>query len=128
MLAQSLSGVFGTEQPAALQDRDHPLAERVQLCRKQRRHDIEAICRTCIEPILDQVSDLLRRACGHVMSTRTSKITQQLPQCRLVPPNQVDNHLGPASCGLNCLWAREVIRHKRSVQRQMRKIVTTEPT
>src|SRR6516165_8987852 len=41
MLTQHCPGVFGPEQPALLQDRDHLGTERVELRRQQGRHDIE---------------------------------------------------------------------------------------
>jgi hypothetical protein len=60
MLAQHCPGIFGPEQPALLQDRDHLGAEHVELCRQQWRHDVEPIRGPVGEPVLDQAGNLFR--------------------------------------------------------------------
>src|SRR5467141_2564525 len=84
MLAQHCPGVFGPEQPAPLQNRDHLGAEHVELRRQQRRHDIEPVRGAVCEPILDQLGNLFRGPGGDKMPARTGQIAEQLPQCRLV--------------------------------------------
>src|SRR5260370_974405 len=97
MLAKHRSPVFSAEQPPPLQDRDHLGAKHVELRRQQRRHDIEPVGRTVLEPVLDKIGDLLGRPGGDVMSARAGKIPAQLPPWRLVAPPQTDDHLGAAA-------------------------------
>jgi hypothetical protein len=87
MLAQRRPGILSTERPAALQPRDDPTAECVELRRQQGRHDIEPVRCAGSEPVLNQIRNLLRCACGDVVSARAGQITKQLPQCRPVSPN-----------------------------------------
>ena len=70
MLAQGGAGIFGAEQPAPLQQRDQLRAEHVEHRRQQRRHDVEAVGGAVLEPVLDQIGDLLGRASGGEMAAR----------------------------------------------------------
>ena len=126
MLAQRHPGILGAEQSTALQKRDHPTAKRIQLGRQQRRHDIESVRCAGSEPVFDQIGDLLRSARGDIVSARAGQITKQLPQCRPVPPNQVDDDLSAAARRLDRLRAGKVLRRERPVERQMREIVAAE--
>src|SRR5262245_21315429 len=85
MLSQRLARIRRSEQSAPLQERDHLRAEYVEHLRQHWRHDVEAVRRAVSEPVLDQVSDLLRRASGSEMAARPGEIRQQLPQCWLLP-------------------------------------------
>ena len=57
----------------------------------------EAVGRAIGKPALDQVGDLLRGTGSGEMSARAGKTCQQLPQCRLFPSHDAQNHLGAAA-------------------------------
>src|ERR1700737_2182083 len=128
MLAQHRSLVFSPEQPPLLEDRDHFGAKHVELRRQQWRHDIEPVGRTVLEPVLDKIGDLFGRAGSDVMSARAGKIPEQLPQCRLVAPHQIDDDFSTAARGLYQTRVGEIFRDKRAIEPQGRKIVPAEAT
>ena len=70
---------------------------------------------------------MLRRARRDEMPARAGHVAEQLPQRRLLPPHQADDHLGAAARRLHCGRIGEVLRPQRLVQLQVRKIVAAEP-
>src|ERR1700731_3557987 len=72
-----------------------------------------------------KLGDLFRRACGDEMAARTGEISEQLPQCRLVAPHQIDDHLGPTARGLDHAGVGKIFWRQRAIERQGRKIVPT---
>src|SRR5215510_15836099 len=68
MLAQRLALVRCTEKSAPLQYRYHLRAEHVQHRRQQWRHDVEAVGGAVLEPVFDQIGDLLGRSGGGEMA------------------------------------------------------------
>src|SRR6516165_12069226 len=124
VLAQHRPGVFGAEPAAPLQDRDHLSAEGVKLCGQQGRHDVEPVRGTVGEPVYDQRGNLFWRPCGDKMPPRAGEIAEQLPQCRLVAPDQIEDHLGAAARRFYRGRVREISGGERAIERQMREIKT----
>src|SRR5438477_634984 len=77
-------------------------------------------------PILDQIGDRLRRAGGDEMSASAGAIAEQLPQGRLVPPHQVQDHLGAAARRLDRAGIGKILGRQWPVERQVREIMPAE--
>src|SRR6516225_3713900 len=100
MLAEHLAFVGGAEESAPLQQWNNFGAEGVEHRRQQRRHDIEAVGGIVAEPILDQTSDLFRRAGGGEMAAGAGEACEQFPQRRPLAPHQAQDHFGAAARSL----------------------------
>jgi hypothetical protein len=56
---------------------------------------------------------------GGEMPAVAGQIRQQLPQGRLVPPHQVEDHLGTTARRLHRVRIGEILRYKRAIERQV---------
>ena len=57
-----------------------------------------------------RIGDLLRRAGEGEMAAGAGEVRQQLPQGRLFPPHQAQDHLGAAARRLDRRGRREILR------------------
>ena len=105
--------VFGAEQAAALQFRDHQLDEIVERARQIRRHDVEAVAGAFDEPLLHVVGDLLGRADEHDLGARAGHPLAELADRQLLPPRHRDDAVERA---LAAVGRRQIVR-QRLVQR-----------
>src|SRR5262245_22427833 len=95
--AQRFSFVFGSEQSAALQDRNDLGNEHVEHFRQDRRHQVEPISHAAADPVLHEIGHLLRRSFEHEMAARAGELCQQLAKRRAMLSDKSDDHLGAAA-------------------------------
>ncbi len=126
MLPQRLPGVFSAEQSASTQQRHQLGDEHFQHRRQHRRHQVKSVAGAIVEPVLEQIGDLLRRSRRDEMSPCAGHIAQQLTQGRLLAANEADDHLGAAACRLDLGGIGEILGRERCVQRQMGKVMPAE--
>src|SRR6476661_9376077 len=62
MVAQGPAGIVGAKHATLLEDRYDLIGEGVELAGEEGRHDVEAVGGARLEPALDHVGDLNRRA------------------------------------------------------------------
>src|SRR5688572_740541 len=91
VLTQGLAFVFSPEATASLEDRNDLLCEHFQLPRQNRRHDVEPVRGTAVDPILDSIGDLLWRAGHDEVTTGSGKLGEKLPHGQPLPPNRTDD-------------------------------------
>src|SRR5262245_21141408 len=81
-----------------------------------------------MEPVLDQIGDLFRRAGGHEVTARSGEVPQQLPQRRPLASYQANDHFGAAARGFHPVRIGEVLRSQWLVQFEMREVMAAEAT
>ena len=60
------------------------------------------------------------------MAARAGKARQQLPQRRLLPPHQIEDHLGAAARRLDRRGRWKILGHQRAIERQVREVMPAE--
>lgn len=78
MVPQRCPVIVVPEKSALAQDRHHLLGEYVEPALQIRRHDIEAVGGTIVEPFLDLVGDLFGRPGLDPMAARPGEAVEQL--------------------------------------------------
>ena len=101
VFAQGSSLVFGSEQVAALEFRNHPIDEIIQALRDVREHDVEAIRCLPEKPFLHAVRDGLGRA--HERQARIApRLFGELPNGEVLRPCQFQDASASTLAGI-CL-------------------------
>ena len=126
MLAQHRALVLGAEQAAPLQQRDHLGANTSSCAGSSGGMTLNPSAAPSVNQSSIRSAICSGRAGGGEMAARAGEIAEQLPQCRLVAPHQVDDDLGAAARRLDRAGVGEILRRQRPVERQMREIVAAE--
>ncbi len=118
MPTQGGFGVLGAEQTALLQDRHHPVDKLLEPRRQHCGHDVEAVGRAAVEPVLDRVGHLLGRARESAVASTAAEAFDELPHREVLPSRELHDERVPALGSLDLVLGRQVLR-QRLVERKL---------
>src|SRR6478752_3521352 len=110
VLAQGAAFVVGAEQAALLQDGHDVIHEMLERARQHRRHDVEAVRRAVLPPMLDGVGHLLWRARERAVPAPAAQAPDQLAHGEAIAPRQVHDQREAALAAFDRVFVRNVAR------------------